>query len=281
MENPAENERLGETVDNNVDPYEGLDEPAIERREAGVGSRVERRLPTIGATPEPVAARPRPTVQSAPPEPPELHETPEPTRPTETPESTGRLDSEAEPSAPMPVTSSVETEPAEAEAENRGAQREPSATEKKAPEVPKPTKQKIIAFRVIARMPERFDGTRLRDALQKAGFLLGRYDIFHWLSDQGRPVFSLASLLEPGTFNLPDMAHSAYPGVAIFAVFPGPLPAPQAFEEMLSAARFLARELDGLLQDERGAPLTERAIINLRQTMPALERELRGGSAPV
>jgi cell division protein ZipA len=137
--------------------------------------------------------------------------------------------------------------------------------------------QKIVAIRVTAAHPTRFDGALLREVVTAARFTHGRYEIFHRLDAEGRPIMSLASLLEPGTFDPAKMDTAAYPGVALFTVMPGPLPATRAFDELLDTARALAHRLGGQLQDERGAPLSVQRVFKLREEVVAFERTL--GSA--
>jgi len=145
-------------------------------------------------------------------------------------------------------------------------------------EAPAPRRrQKIIAIRVTASAPARFDGAELFAALRSEGLGFGRYEIFHRLHDDGRPIYSVASLREPGTFDIEAMPATYYPGVAMFAVLPGPVPAADAFDEMIFSARALATHLNGLLTDERGAPLTALRVGKLREE--ALEFERGAGSA--
>ena len=144
------------------------------------------------------------------------------------------------------------------------------------PTSPRPP-QKIVAIRVMAAHPTRFDGAVLREVVTAARFTHGRYDIFHRLGADGRPIMSLASLLEPGTFDPARMDSAAYPGIAVFTVMPGPLPASRAFDELLDTARALAHRLGGQLQDDRGAPLSVQRVFKLREEVVAFERSL--GSA--
>jgi cell division protein ZipA len=134
--------------------------------------------------------------------------------------------------------------------------------------------QKIVAIRVTAAHPSRFDGALLREVVTAARFTHGRYEIFHRLDSDGRPIMSLASLLEPGTFDPAKMDTAAYPGIAIFTVMPGPLPAARAFDELLDTARAMAHRLGGQLQDERGAPLSVQRVFKLREEVVAFERTL-------
>jgi cell division protein ZipA len=144
------------------------------------------------------------------------------------------------------------------------------------PAAPRPP-QKIVAIRVTAAHPERFDGALLREVVAAARFTHGRYEIFHRLDSDGRPVMSLASLLEPGTFDPARMDTAAYPGIAVFTVMPGPVAASRAFDELLDTARWLAHRLGGQLQDDRGAPLSVQRVFKLREEVLAFERSL--GSA--
>jgi cell division protein ZipA len=132
--------------------------------------------------------------------------------------------------------------------------------------------QRIVAIRVTAPSPSRFEGSLLQEALAAEGFEFGRYQVFHRLDKTGRPVISLASLREPGTFDPATMAGAAYAGVALFSVLPGPVPAQQAFEELLAVGRSFAGRLGGNLQDERGAPLSVHRVAQLREEMTNLDR---------
>lgn len=132
--------------------------------------------------------------------------------------------------------------------------------------------QRIVALRVVAPLPSRFEGSLLHEAVRAERFEFGRYEIFHRLDPAGRPLLSLASLREPGTFDPATMAGAAFAGVAIFAVLPGPLPAERALEELLATARALAQRLGGHMQDERGIPLTAHRVARLREEMLAFDR---------
>jgi len=128
-----------------------------------------------------------------------------------------------------------------------------------------PKEQKIVTLRVSAPPLERFEGQALVDALKLEKLVHGRYDIFHREMEGGRTVFSVASLVEPGTFDLGNVAGKRYPGITLFAVLPGPLPPMQTFDTLLDAARGLADRLHGVVQDERGASLSAQRLMNIRE----------------
>ncbi len=126
--------------------------------------------------------------------------------------------------------------------------------------------RRILALRLIA-PEERFSGRLLRLALAAEGFRLGRFEIFHLPDAQGRALVSVASLTRPGTFDLDAMDGQRYAGLNLFTVLPGPLPADEAFEALFAAAQNLNERLQGEVQDERGEPLSEARLAELRHTL--------------
>ena len=130
-------------------------------------------------------------------------------------------------------------------------------------EWPPESERHIVALRLVAG-PQRFAGRMLRLALAAEGFRLGRFEIFHKPDDQGRAFLSAASLTRPGTFDLDAMDTQRYAGLSLFAVLPGPLPAPQAFDCLLATADNLNERLQGEVQDERGQPLSGDRVALLR-----------------
>jgi cell division protein ZipA len=139
---------------------------------------------------------------------------------------------------------------------------------------PKRPPQKILAVRVSATGAPRLSGQRILEALQAEGLQFGRYEIFHSLHRDGRPVFSVASLRDPGTFDPQTMADTQYPGILVFTVLPGPVSASEAFDDMLFTARALATHLDGALADDKGVPLTAHRAGRLREEALEFERSV-------
>jgi cell division protein ZipA len=92
-------------------------------------------------------------------------------------------------------------------------------------------------------------------ALRAAGLKHGRYGIFHkYVSDmRDAPKFSVASLTEPGSFDLSNLTETKIPGMSFFMVLPGEDDPVARFDEMVATARSLARQLDGELRDDKGS----------------------------
>lgn len=117
----------------------------------------------------------------------------------------------------------------------------------------------VVTVRVTARGRSGFSGEQLVLALRKAGLRHGRFGIFHRHPDEaGRetPLFSVASLVEPGSFDLTTLKTDRFPGVSFFLALPGPRDGVRAFDEMLGTARELALGLQGDLLDDQGSKLS-------------------------
>ncbi|MBS0373496.1 MAG: hypothetical protein JSR73_02880 [Proteobacteria bacterium] len=147
---------------------------------------------------------------------------------------------------------------------------EPPAAPAKAEPEPPTRQQRIVAIRLIGG-EHKIGGGDLKRALAGEGLEFGRYSIFHRLGQGTRPIYSVASLVEPGSFDTERMDGMGFPGISLFAVFPGPLPAPQAFDEMLATARRLAERLDGVLQDDAGSSLTGQRVLSIREELVHFE----------
>ena len=145
---------------------------------------------------------------------------------------------------------------------------------------PPPRQQRIVGIRLVALPDRRIEGEELKQALAAEGLQFGRYSIFHRMLEGDRPIYSLASLVEPGSFEPDAMASMRFPGVSMFAVFPGPLPAPKAFDDLLATARRLADRLGGLLQDDTGSSLTGQRVLSIREDLVQFEHLLALSRTP-
>jgi cell division protein ZipA len=173
----------------------------------------------------------------------------------------------------VPVVESMSAvEPLRAESGPSTAQELPppiTNTVKPIVDWPPEDQRKVVSLRLVARPPERFRGSLVRQALAAEGFVLGEFEIFHKPDSENRAVLSAASLTKPGTFDLETMDTQRFVGLNLFAVLPGPMSPQKAFEELLLSARMLNERLEGGLQDDRGGPLTPTRIQALRDAVGA------------
>ena len=118
--------------------------------------------------------------------------------------------------------------------------------------------QKIVTLRLVARHKKSFKGDELILSLRCIGLRHGKFGIFHRHdgNDETRTIFSAASLIEPGSFDLANIKEQEIPGISLFLVLPGSVEGVDAFDLMMKAARALASSLDGELLDESGSNLS-------------------------
>jgi cell division protein ZipA len=134
--------------------------------------------------------------------------------------------------------------------------------------------QKIVTIRVCAVGDARWSGAALMAALEVHGLAYGRYQVYHRKHSDGRSIFCVASLIEPGTFDMAHMAESEFRGVTLFAVLPGPMEPLPAVDALLATARELARELSGMLQDTKGVPFSPQHALALREDVARFQAQL-------
>ena len=137
--------------------------------------------------------------------------------------------------------------------------------------------QKIVTVRVCAPGEVRWSGATLLSALELHGLAYGRYQVFHRRHVDGRSLFCVASLIEPGTFDVARMSTEEFRGVTLFAVLPGPLEPLLTVDELLGAARGLAQELSGMVQDNKGMPLSPQRAAALRDDVARFQASLPRG----
>jgi len=139
--------------------------------------------------------------------------------------------------------------------------------------------ERIVTLFVVAREGALFNGADLVVAADKAGLEYGDMGIYHRLVDGKRemgPIFSVANMLKPGSFNLADLDALRTPGVSFFMTLPGPLPALDAWDAMLPTAQRLAELLDGLVLDEERNALGRQCVAHIRDQLRTWDRDHEG-----
>ncbi len=136
--------------------------------------------------------------------------------------------------------------------------------------------QRIVTVRVCSVGEMRWSGAQLMAALELHGLAFGRYQVFHRKHADGRSLFCVASLIEPGTFDVAAMPNQEFRGVTLFAVLPGPTPPLETVDELLGTARGLAEELSGMVQDAKGIPLSPQRAAAMREDAARFQASLAG-----
>jgi len=137
--------------------------------------------------------------------------------------------------------------------------------------------EKILQINVMARN-RAINGDTLMRVARDLQLEAGEMEIFHRYTDdkrQRKPIFSMASLVEPGTFPFDSMSEFTTPGVTLFAQLPGPRDGQETFEQMLTTAQRLAALLDAELLDQTRSVLSRQTIEHIRQEISEHSRLVR------
>lgn len=124
----------------------------------------------------------------------------------------------------------------------------------------------VITFMLIPRNALTFSGLELSVIFEEEKFYFGKMKIFHCHhknDSEQRVIYSIASMVEPGTFDLLTMPSESFHGIALWMVFQSDTD-PAAFEKMLGDAKHLAEKLNATLCDEKRKQLTIQKISEIR-----------------
>lgn len=133
--------------------------------------------------------------------------------------------------------------------------------------------EELIVVNVLAGPDNPFTGDELFTTLRTCGLKFGEMNIFHRLEPLTRSVqYSVASALEPGTFDMADMEAIRCPGLCLFMQLPGPEEPVAAFEDMLSVARSVVKTLGGEVRDEHRNIMTPQTVEHYRQRIVDFSR---------
>ena len=126
----------------------------------------------------------------------------------------------------------------------------------------------VLVMHLMTEKGQTCSGQLLLDTAVSLGLRYGAMKIFHRHSEEdgsGPVLFSMANLLNPGTFDLTTMGAMQSEGVTLFMT-PNELEEPvEAFDIMLETAEKLAQELQLTLKDESRSSMTKQTIDHYRQ----------------
>ncbi|MBB1087563.1 cell division protein ZipA [Lysobacter sp. SG-8] len=135
---------------------------------------------------------------------------------------------------------------------------------------------KIVTLYLAARAGRKLHGPDIVVAAEKAGLSYGYMGVFHRLVEhhpERGPVFSVANIMKPGSFDMADIQSLETPAIAFFLTLPAPVPALDAWEAMLPTAERMAELLDGVVLDEQRNTLGRQRIAHIRDELRAYDRQ--------
>jgi cell division protein ZipA len=135
---------------------------------------------------------------------------------------------------------------------------------------------KIVTLYLAARAGAKLHGPDIVVAAEKTGLAYGHMGVFHRLVDnhpERGPVFSVANIMKPGSFDMANIQAMETPAIAFFLTLPAPVAALDAWETMLPTAQRMAELLDGVVLDESRNALGRQRIAHIRDELRAYDRQ--------
>ena len=141
----------------------------------------------------------------------------------------------------------------------------------------------VLVVNVMSREGRMFHGDDLLQALITTGLKFGEMNIFHHRlnnRNDGPVIFSVANILNPGTFDLNRMGEFTTRGVSLFLAMPAAINNMEAFDAMLKTALQIKGALDGELKDDHRNVMTAQTVEHYRQRIRDYElRRLKAAQA--
>lgn len=133
--------------------------------------------------------------------------------------------------------------------------------------------RKIIQINIMAR-GEPFSAEQIQRATAEVDLDYGDMHIYHRHSDSGQVLFSMASVVEPGTFPKGRDEAFSTPGMTLFTQLPGARDGLAIFSDMLFTAERLGAILNADLHDETHSVLTKQSIEHTRDEILEHRRQI-------
>ncbi len=130
-----------------------------------------------------------------------------------------------------------------------------------------PQDEDLIVLHIKASPGKTFVGYGLQQALSSAGLQFGEMNIFHCYEDvAGKKtiLFSVASAVEPGIFDLQRIGAFSTPGLSLFMTVANCANPLKTLNQLLETAQQLADDLGGQLFDQQHKPFTDETIETYR-----------------
>lgn len=130
--------------------------------------------------------------------------------------------------------------------------------------------QKVIILTLMAPEGVQYAGDALAEVAESCGLKLTTQGVFRRAVDTDAgavAAYTMANLLEPGTFEPDRLTEQMTPGVVLIMQLPGPVDGPSTFEQMLATARTVVDRLGGQLLDGRRCNLSAQSIEHIREEL--------------
>lgn len=136
-----------------------------------------------------------------------------------------------------------------------------------------PEFDQVLSFMLLSNPNEPFGGIALLQTLLTYGLRFGKFDIFHY-HELDRIQFSVASAVNPGTFDIDDMPQFTTLGLTFFMSLNDDTHLETHFEKMLQIAQKVAKELGGYLVNDQREALVDSKIQDYRKRVRQHQKDI-------
>lgn len=141
-----------------------------------------------------------------------------------------------------------------------------------------PLEPEVIVVSIVMPEGQVISGAALLPILLTLGLRYGEMDIFHRHEDNagnGKVTFSLANMMNPGTFDLDALETFTTRGLTLFMTLPNAGDAFEVFEHMLGAAKQISVEFGAQLLDDKRSVMTKQTEQHFKGKIRDFERKNR------
>ncbi len=150
---------------------------------------------------------------------------------------------------------------------------EPAHATESEPEAADEGPLEVLVLNLMASQGVMLGGAAIDQALRQEGLQFGQMDIYHYQpGPASRADFSVANILNPGTFTPDRLEEFATPGLCFFMTLSARGTNQDRFSNLLEIADRVAKQLGAKLHDEQRSVLTRQTIEHYRNRIRDFER---------
>lgn len=141
-----------------------------------------------------------------------------------------------------------------------------------------PLEPEVLVISIVMPEGQVISGAALLPTLLTLGLRYGDMDIFHRHQDNagnGKVTFSLANIMNPGTFDLDALETFSTCGLTFFMTLPNAGDAFEVFEHMIGAAKQISTEFGAQLLDDKRSVMTKQTEQHYMSKIREFERKNR------
>ncbi|KGJ95804.1 cell division protein ZipA [Thalassotalea sp. ND16A] len=138
--------------------------------------------------------------------------------------------------------------------------------------------QEVLALSVVVSENQQISGAELLPCFLTLGLKFGEMNIFHRHQDNagnGDITFSVANMMNPGTFDVDNMERFASKGITLFMTLPNAGDPAKVFKQMLSAAKQVSNEFGGQVLDGQRSVMTKQTEQHYLSKIREFDRKAR------